>query len=137
MTGIYLLLTGLAAFGFVPLFIILYKKNRVKKILTTGLPARATVYHVHTSFKQPTDIVHYSFYAQNITQPFTGSLTIKSGVYRTGDVLEIYYLPGNPKQNTMKGAWGSNVLVAFGIILALVILFAVFKLYQMIESGSA
>jgi len=62
MSGIHLVLFGVAAFGFLPLIIILYKKNRVKKILTTGIPAKATVYNVYPVHRQPTDIVYYSFY---------------------------------------------------------------------------
>ena len=136
MSGIHLVLIGLAAFGFLPLIIILYKKNRVKKILATGIPAKATVYNVYAVPRQPTDIVYYSFYTQNTTQQFTGTLTIKSGTYKPGDVLDIYYMPGNPKRNTMHGAWGSPAILIFGIVIALFVLFAVYKLYEMVESGS-
>jgi hypothetical protein len=136
MSGIHLILAGLAIFGFLPLVIILYKKNRAKKILTTGLSANATVYDVQTVYGQPTEMVSYSFYAINNTTQFTGRLTIERGLYKPGDVLEIHYLPDNPKQNTMHGAWGSPVLVIFGVVIAAAVLFAVYKLNEMVEAGS-
>jgi len=136
MSTYNVLLLFLALFGFLPLIIILYKKNRVKKILTVGLPAEAVVYDVRTILRPPTEIVYYKFIAQNDAGQYTGSLTTKHGLYKTGDTLKIYYLPGNPQRNTMNGAWGSPILLGFGIVLAVFILFAVYKLYEMIKTGS-
>ena len=136
MSGIHLVLLGVGAFGFLPLIIILYKQARVKKILTIGMPAKATVYGVHTAHRRLTDLVQYSFHAQNTSQQYTGTFTIKSGTYKRGDVLDIYYMPGNPKRNTMQGAWSSPFMVIFGIIIAAFVLFAVYKMYEMVESGS-
>jgi hypothetical protein len=135
MNGINLILGFLALFGFLPLAIILYKKNRVKKILTVGMQADAVVYDVRTFSRSATEIVCYRFIAQNSTQ-YTGTLTTKHGLYKTGDVLNIYYLPGNPRRNTMNGAWGSPIILGFGIVVALFILFAVYKLYEMVKTGS-
>lgn len=136
MNGIYFVLAGLAVFGFVPLVIILYKRSVVKKILTTGLPAKARVYNVYTVRRQASDIVHYTFYDQTGKQ-FTGSLTCKSGMYRVDDVIDVYYKAENPKRNTVHGAWKSNFILGFGIAIAVFILFAVYKLYEMIQSGEA
>ena len=135
MSGTYLLLTGLPLFGFLPLFIILYRKRMAGKILTTGLSAKATVYHVYTSLRPPNDTVYYRF--MHGAQQFTGSFMIKIGVYKQGDVLDIFYLPDNPKRNTVNGAWGSKFLVGFGIAIAAFTLFATYKIYQMIVTGSA
>ncbi|HUM65209.1 MAG TPA: hypothetical protein PLV32_05165 [Chitinophagaceae bacterium] len=136
MKGIYFVLTGLALFGFLPLAIILYKRRRVNRVLTTGRMSKARVYGIHTVRRQPTDIVYYTFYDQHMKQ-FNGSLTCKSGLYKMDDVIDVYYDPGNPKLNTVNGAWQSNFILGFGIALAAFILFAVYKLYEMIESGEA
>jgi 4-amino-4-deoxy-L-arabinose transferase-like glycosyltransferase len=135
MSGINLILLFLALFGFLPLAIILYKKNRVKKILTLGLPAEAVVYDVRRFTRSGAEIVYYKFFAQNKEQ-YTGSLTAKYSLYKIGDTLNIFYLADNPRRNTMNGAWGSPVLVGFGILLAGFILFAVYKLYEMVKTGS-
>jgi len=137
MSGINLILLFVALLGFLPLAIILYKKNRVKKILTVGLPAKAIVYDVITISRSAAEIVCYRFNAQNSAQQYTGTLTTKHGLYKPGDMLDIYYLPGNPRRNTMNGAWGSPIILGFGILLAAFILFAVYKLYEMVKTGSA
>jgi hypothetical protein len=135
ITGIHFVLAGLALFGFLPLAMILYKKNRVKKILTTGEVAEATIYEIRTVLQAPRDIVYYSFNTPRSDQPYTGRLTTGIGEYKKGDVLDIYYLPGNPRRNTIKGAWGSYGMVVFGIVIALAVLFAVYKLNEMIQNG--
>ena len=136
MFGINLILLFVSLFGFLPLAIILYKKGRVKKILTVGLPANAIVYDVSTIAGSATEIVCYRFNAQHSSQQYTGTLTTKHGLYKTGDMLEIYYLSNNPRRNTMNGAWGSTIILGFGIVLAGFVLFAVYKLYEMVKTGS-
>lgn len=103
ISGIHWVLAGLAIIGFLPLAIILYKRNRVKKILTTGLPAKATIYEIRSLFRPRYDIVYYAFYTDNNTKPWTGKLSTEMGKFKKGDVLEIYYLPQKPHLNTMRG----------------------------------
>ncbi len=135
MTGIHFILLGLAAFGFLPLAIILYKRRRVTSILSTGQQAKATVYQVYRAGRSAADIVHYHFITGDGIQT-TGSLTIQTGAYKTGDVLDVYYLPDNPKRNTVHGAWQSKGMVVFGIVIAMFILFAVYKLWEALQTGS-
>lgn len=136
MPAINFILLFVALFGFLPLSIILYKKRRVKKILSTGLHAKAIVYDVRRYSRSAAENVLYWFHAQNSAQQYTGSLNIKAGVYKTGDTIDVYYLPDNPRRNTVNGAWGSPVIVGFGIVLAGFILFAVYKMYQMVQTGA-
>jgi multisubunit Na+/H+ antiporter MnhC subunit len=131
MSTYNVLLLILALLGFMPLIIILYKRNRVKKILTTGLVAKAVVYDVRPIPRTASESVLYWFHAQNSAQQYTGNLMIKAGLYKNGDTLDVYYLQGNPQRNTVNGAWGSPVIVGFGIALAAFALFAAYKLYQM------
>jgi len=135
MSTYNVILLFLALFGFLPLIIILYKKNRVKKILTTGLLAKAVVYDVRPLPRTAAESVLYWFHAQNSAQQYTGSLLIKAGSYKNGDTLDVYYLQDDPQRNTVNGAWGSPVIVGFGIALAAFVLFAAYKLYQMGPAG--
>jgi len=136
MAGIHLMLLLLALFGFVPLAIILYKRNRVKKILTSGVQAKASVYEVRPMSRSAAEIVYYWFHVPNSTKQYAGSLTIKSGSYKKGDVLDVYYLQSDPRRSTVNGAWASPVIVGFGIAIAAFILFAVYKMYKMVQAGS-
>lgn len=135
MTGIHFVLLGLAAFGFLPLAVIVYKKRSVQKILATGNKATAMVYNVQRLTRSATEVVYYHFFTPDGVQS-VGSLTIQSGTYKPGDVLEVYYQPGNPKKNTVSGAWGSKAFVVFGIVIAAFVLFAVYKMWEMVENGS-
>ncbi|MEO6346427.1 MAG: DUF3592 domain-containing protein [Aquaticitalea sp.] len=131
--NIILFVVGLC--GFLPLLIILYKRKRVKNILRTGLQAKARVYNIGRIVSPPTDIVFYSFYAANRTESYTGKLTTRRGMYQINDVLDIYYLPQNPKRNSMDGAWKSGGILVFGVVIAVFVLFAVYKLYRMFYYG--
>lgn len=136
MSGIQWILVGMAIFGFLPMAIVIYKMRMVKKILTTGLPVKATVYKIiGPSGKRYTDIVYYSFIDREGRQ-FAGTLTIKPGVYRVNDTLEIWYLPSNPRKNTVKGAWGSPFFLIFVIVIALFVLFAAYKINEMVQTGA-
>lgn len=136
MSGIQWVLFGLGLFGFLPMVIVLYKKNRVKKILDTGLPATATVYKILGPVgKRHTDIVYYSFIARNGAQ-YTGVLTTKVGAYHVSDTLQVWYLQSEPNKNTVKGAWGSSFILIFVIIIAVFVLFAVYKINEMVQTGA-
>jgi hypothetical protein len=136
ISAVQWVLAGLALFGFLPLAIILYKRRMVHKILTTGIETKATIFEIRSiTFRARHDVVHYSFVTQDSNQPWTGTLTTAIGKYKKGDVLDIYYLADKPQRNTMKGAWASNGILVFGIVIALFILFAVYKLNEMLRNG--
>ncbi len=136
MPSINFVLLFVALLGFMPMVIILFKKNRVKKILSHGVPVKAVVYDVRRMSRSAAEIVYYSFYAHNSKQQYTGTLTTDRSTYKTGDELDIFYLPGYPRRNTMNGAWGSPVIIGFGIGMAIFVLFATYKMYEMVQSGS-
>lgn len=133
MNGIDLLLVFVALSGFFPLGIFLYKRKKVNRILTTGRKAQARVFHIFKSPKGNYDVVSYYFLATDGKQ-YQGSLTIASGTYKVNGVIEVYYLPENPKINTVQGAWKSNLLLGFVITVALAILFMTYKIYEMVNT---
>jgi hypothetical protein len=136
MTGMYFVLGGLAIFGFLPFAIVMYKMRLAKRILNGGYPTKAIVYHIiPPSGRRTFAIVHYAFTARDGKQ-YKGSLTIEPGKYRVNDPVDIFYLVNNPKRNAPKGAWGSYLGLIFTIILALFILFAVYKIHEMIRTGN-
>jgi hypothetical protein len=138
MNGITWLPAAVAVFGFLPLGIYVYKRRLVLSILKKGISTRAIVYKITTRSvrSQYYDIVYYYFTASDRKQ-YAGVLSIKQGTYRLNDTVEIYYLPANPKRNTVKGAWGSPAILIFLILLTVFVLFAVYKVYEMMQSGAA
>ena len=130
----YWVLLATALIGLLPLVIILYRKRRANKILKEGLTAQASVYHVYSTIRSGTEIVHYRFKDKRSNE-YTGRFSIAMGKHRVGDVIEVYYLQDNPSRNVVKGSWGSHFIIMFGIVIALVVWFMVYKLYEMVKSG--
>ena len=144
MSGTLIGMILLAAFGFLPLGIVLYKVLLVRRIMKYGQQAKARVYEISSTRSYNHDMrsamrrqlfyVHYTFYG-NGSQQYSGMLTIAEPKYSKGDVIDIYYLPENPKRNTVKGAWKSAGMLIFTVLLALFVIFAAYKIYRMIEFG--
>jgi hypothetical protein len=123
-----LLLVAVALVGFLPLVIIVYKLKWIKKILAEGMVTKATVHRTYYARKSHTDTVHYSF-SVNTGEQFSGSLVTKHGKYRAGHTIEVYYLPLDPKRNTVKEGWGPVASIAFGALIAVIVLFAVYRIW--------
>jgi hypothetical protein len=131
---IYVLL-GLALFGYLPLVIVLLRRRRARNLLEHGRAAKATVQHTYYSRRSHTDIVHYFFTDSSTGRQYAGSLMIKHGVYKAGDLIDIYYDPDNPKKNTVPGGWSSKALIWFTLAIGLFVSFAAYKLWEMIQHG--
>lgn len=97
--------------------------------------AKATVFDVRRISKGGSEIVCYQFNVHGHTKTYTGKLMVPYGQYKIGDMLDVYYLPANPQRSTVTGAWGSPFIIVFGVIVAVFILFAVYKMYQMYKTG--
>ncbi|RYY25040.1 MAG: hypothetical protein EOO04_12290 [Chitinophagaceae bacterium] len=134
MNGVNILIVGLGAFGFLPMGVFLYKKRLADRILATGRPVQAWVYHKVINRKSNYEVVHYHFIAADGKQ-YTGKLTTRPGIHRMNDAIEIFYLPDNPKHNTVRGAWKSYGFLIFVIIIAVWVLFMSYKLYEMVNNG--
>ena len=133
MSGINIILICLALFGLVPLAVILIRKRKAEQILANGVTAQATVSFIQRALKS-SEIVHYQFQDAN-RQTYKGKLTTAVGQYEVGDTIEVFYLEGNPKRNTVRGAWKSTGIIIFGIVIALAVWFMVYKLYEMVRNG--
>ncbi|HEX9957040.1 MAG TPA: DUF3592 domain-containing protein, partial [Fibrella sp.] len=132
MNGTNILIVCVALLGFLPLAVFLYKKKLANRILTTGRPVSATVFQTTTNRKTNYTVVHYHFIASNGRQ-YTGSLTTRPGQHRVSEVIEVFYLPDNPHNNTVKGTWNDNWFLLFVIAIALAVLNGMYQLYEMVN----
>ncbi len=130
MTGFDITLLATALFSFLPLGIFLHKRRRAKAMVSTGIKAKAVVYHITHAHKTASDFVSYRFYDVASARQFTGSLNSKMGIYKNGDVLDVYYFPGNPSRSTVPGAWQSNVLLVFAAALALFVCLGMYTIWS-------
>jgi hypothetical protein len=137
-------MTLFALFGFLPLAIVLYKKRRVDRIVKNGITAKARVYDIRsngplnydmqTPMRKRLYYVHYTYYGPNMQQ-LTGVMMVGENKYNKDDIIDVYYLPDNPRRSTVKGAWQSKGLIVFTALIAAFVVFAAFKIYRMLETG--
>ena len=128
-----LILLGL--FGFLPMFIVLYKKNKADKLVKNGIATEATI----------TDIIGFSYRSINIYKieyPVrdTGEILKKNlrvaGLpYSVGDKLKVYYDPNKPKRMMLDMKKGFIPMLIFTIIIAAVVIWACFKINQSLING--
>ena len=67
--------------------------------------------------------------------PYNGRATVSPHKYKIGDTMAVVYLPNKPAKyaiDTNKAYWA---VLIFAIILFLFVLFAVYKINEMVKSG--
>ena len=63
---------------------------------------------------------------------FKGKATASYGQFKLGDKLPILYSPDNPSKMTLKDQKGHYFLLVFTMLLFLFVIFATFKIVEMI-----
>jgi hypothetical protein len=66
---------------------------------------------------------------------YHGKLTTKPGMHRLKETIEIFYLPNNPRRNTVRGAWSSTGFFIFMVIITIAVLWMTYKLYETVNNG--
>jgi hypothetical protein len=75
-------------------------------------------------------------YKDRVTgKPYNGRATVTPHKYKIGDIIPVVYLQDNPSKyaiDTKKAYWA---VLIFCIILFLFVIFAVYKIDEMVQSG--
>ncbi len=137
MIFIYTLLILLAAF---PMVLTIVRMRHSAAIKKKGIHVNAVVRQIRTirtGKGGALDLLTLEYKDRTNGQPYNAKATVGQGQYKIGDSLSVAYLPANPSKYAIdhKGAyWG---ILTFCIVLFLFILFAVYKINEMVQSGSA
>jgi uncharacterized integral membrane protein len=135
MTAIYLILITLAAF---PVALTIRRMKVAAKIKKKGVYTNGVVTHINTIRTRSggsIDILTLEYKDRATGKPYNARATVVHQKYKTGDVMPVVYLLGKPAKyaiDTKKAYW---VVLIFCIILFLFIVFAVYKLNGMVQSG--
>lgn len=127
----------LAAF---PLALTIWRMRVASTIKKNGVPATAIVTRINTirtGKGGSMDILTLEYRDHATNQVHKGKATVSTGKYKTGDAMPVVYLRDKPSKyaiNTNKAYWA---VLIFCIILFLFVVFAVYKLNEMVESGQA
>ena len=136
MTILYILLIVLSAFPLWKIIRYITKENRIKK---NGLNVLGVVTHIHTSAMRsgPTvDQVHIE-YASIITGHFhKSSITAKHNKFKHGENLTVKYLPEEPSKIVVGKGQEYLPMLIFSILIFLFVIFAVYKIDEMVKTGN-
>ena len=133
MIILYILLIAAAA---LPLVVFLVKRKRYYTILRQGTKTTAQVVEARRVRYRgnPThDTVFFNYLPAGSGQYMQGSFITKIGKHRRGDLLEIYYLPGNPKKHAVPGSRGELGMFIFMLLIFLFVIFACFKIHEEVK----
>jgi Protein of unknown function (DUF3592) len=133
-----LLYIGLIALAAFPLVLTIWRMQVAAKIKKKGVYTNGVITHISTIRTRPggaIDILTLEYKDRVTGQPYNGRATVTHQKYKTGDTMPVIYLPDKPSKyaiDTKKAYWA---VLIFCIILFLFVLFAVYKINEMVESG--
>ncbi len=132
MSGVHLVLIATGLIGMLPLVVILVKRKRFLHLINSGMPAKARVFDKKRMRKQNYEIVWYTYYGRNGEQ-YSNSVTTSVGKYRRNDVIDIKVDPVDGKKSAVPGPPYSFWIISFGVLIAVIVWYFVYKLFGMVE----
>ncbi len=135
MLIIYIVLIAIAAF---PLVLTTWRMRVAAAIKKNGVPANSVVKHIttiRTGKGGAMDILTLEYKDSLTNQPYKGKATVTPGKYKIGDTMPVRYLADKPSKyaiDTNKAYWA---VLIFCIVLFLFVIFAVYKINEMVQSG--
>ncbi len=121
--------------GICPLIMVIRNMIKAYNIKSHGIKTDATVVKIDiwgTSIRNRVDRLTLHYKVESEKSIYPGAATATPGKYKIGDILQISYLPTDPYQMTVKGANVHVPILIFTILLFLFILFATFKIGELV-----
>jgi hypothetical protein len=135
MDFLYLLLILL---GCLPLFIILKRIHSYRTLKNHGVLTDATVSHIHTQRTYrglPYDRLTLVYTRLATGKPAVGQVGTVHNKYKVGDRVSIAYKPNKPEIIIPQDVGGFAPALGFALILFLFVLFATYKIREMVVEG--
>jgi hypothetical protein len=132
---------GIAILGFVPLFIVLWKRHRINKLKNTGDRVTGIVEEIkrYTGYKGNTyyrALIRYTaFGGQTLHGIYTYSCSRKRPLFIRGEHVEIYYSKAKPEKFVPKKGSQNTIALIFTIIMAAGYIVISCFLYGFIKNG--
>lgn len=124
--------------GVLPAVITARKMLEAKKILKEGVHTNGTIKHIKT-VRIPKgawiDQLTIEYTDRATGKPYHAKATVTYHKYKYSDTIPIAYLPGQAHKYAIHSKGGNTGMLIFSILLFLFVLFAVYKIRQMLETG--
>lgn len=128
----------LPLFGALPLIVTLLKMRRARRITNNGVTTQAIVVKVipwGTTIRNMVDTLILQYTVDATNEIYQGKATASRGQYKIGDTMSITFLKSPPYNMTVKGANVFIPILIFTILIFLFIIFAMFKIGELIPEG--
>lgn len=135
MPIIYIILIVIAAF---PLALTTWRMRVAATIKKNGTAVNAVVTHIttiRTGKGGSMDILTLEYRDRATNLPYGGKATVATGKYKIGDPMPVVYLPGKPAKYAIDKNTAYWAVLVFCILLFLFVLFAIYKINEMVQSG--
>jgi len=132
MNAIYALIIVI---GFLPFAIILYKRNKVKRMKKFGVKGVGTVRDVPFGSYRHLNKVLIEYTVKENGTVITKEITVAGLPYQVGDNLPLYYDKQNPHKMALDSGSGFTIMLLFTLLLAIFIIAACFMINYSIETG--
>ncbi|MEI9808364.1 MAG: DUF3592 domain-containing protein [Bacteroidota bacterium] len=135
MIWIYIFLIALAAF---PLLLTIQRMRRAAHIKKNGVHVNAIVRQIKTlrTSKSTMDILILEYKERATGRPYNAKATVTHQKFKTGDSVPVAYLPDKPSKYAIDLKSAYWVVLIFCILLFLFVLFAVYKINEMVKTGN-
>lgn len=135
MLFIYIFMILLGAF---PLVFIVRKMREAAKIQKEGIHTNGAIKHINT-IRIPKgariDQLTIEYTDRATGKPYYAKATVTHGKYKYSDTIDLAYLPKQPAKYAIDSKGGNAGMLIFSIILFLFVIFAVYKIREMVETG--
>lgn len=132
MIYIYIAMILLAAF---PLLLTIWRMRRTARIKKMGIHCNGTITAIRSIRIKNTyiDSLTIEYRDRQTGQPYLAKATSGRGKYKRGDSMGIAYLPDKPSQYALTDTKGGyTFMLVFCIIIFLFVIFAVYKIDEMV-----
>lgn len=135
MLILYILLIALGAF---PLILTIWRMRAAATIKKAGVATNEVITHINTirtGKAGAMDILTLEYKDRLTNHPYNGGATVTHQKYKPGDIMPVIYLPDNPSKYAVDLKTAYWVVLIFCILLFLFIVFALYKINEMVQSG--
>jgi hypothetical protein len=136
MTFLYIGMLLLAAF---PLLLTIWRMRSAANVKKNGIWTDAIVTHIRTIRMYrggSVDMLTLEYKDRATGRAYYGKATVAIGRYRTGDRMQLAYLPARPSKYAIDTKGGFTFILVFCILLFAFVVFAIWKIDEMAKGSN-
>jgi hypothetical protein len=126
------ILAGVALFGFLPFFVILYRKRKFERMRDTGIATTGIIRSINGFSYRGLNHMQIEYRVKETGQVIKKDLVIAGLPYTVGQELPMFYDPVRPTRMRLDMKKSFLPMIVFTLLIAGAVVFAAWKLLQMV-----